>query len=80
MEASTEDDSLFYDRASHWLVGLSGFYVDEILQAGTYEFNSPSQSSTRERFNNEEPEKVAYEFADLFVSAKTLTPCISRTI
>lgn len=68
--SSTGDHSLFFKLISNRLVGLSASYVDDILRAGTHEFNSFSLSSTCGRFSTKESEKTPFEFTYLLESGE----------
>lgn len=68
MTATTGYHSLFFERLSNRLIGLSGFYVDDILRAGTSYFLKISFNTTRETFNTKPPENLPLEFTGILIS------------
>ena len=67
------DPSLYFAYANGELTGLSGFYVDDLLRAGTPEFRT-SSSKTHMRFETTGDEDPPFTFAGFNIAKQSDVP------
>ena len=67
MEPAKDDFSFFLKKSGKRLIGLSGTYVDDIIRAGTIEFQRESNEATSTAFDTKPAETVPFTFTGMNV-------------
>jgi Reverse transcriptase (RNA-dependent DNA polymerase) len=78
MAQATGVFSSFFKRARGALIGMSGFYVDDVIRAGTPEFLASETRNTEAAFDTKAPAKGNFEFLGLRTSEANSVRTLSQ--